>query len=250
MQTNGTPEIIAAMFGALAKASAELMAAPKDAAVDTGRYRHSFASLNAILCAAKPILAKHGLSIVQCPALDGNLVRVTTSICHEAGGSLSSQLSMPFGQNTPQAIGSAITYARRYALRAMLALGEDDEDDGAAAAAALPPVKPSPAKPAATKAPTAKPAQAPAAPPPDMIPTERQVATWEARINDAELLVQIDSVRESCRGWKLSMEQKGRLTNAAREATARIRNTAMGPGQRTAVEPEADVPPDWMGDDS
>jgi hypothetical protein len=130
MKTEGN---IGPLFAALAKASAELASITRDSRVDTGRYQHSFASLDAILATVKPVLAKHGLVIIQCPSYSDGLVAIETTIAHVEGGHISSTLSIPVAQATPQAVGSAVSYARRYSLRAMLSLSEDDDDGQEAA---------------------------------------------------------------------------------------------------------------------
>jgi len=127
----------AGLFAALAAVGASLAAVARDSAVDTGRYKHRFASLNAILETCKPVLSKHGLAILQMPACSDGVVTVTTMVTHTDGGYISTDLSVPVGKADAQAIGSAITYARRYALRSILAIGEDDEDDGTCAVAAV-----------------------------------------------------------------------------------------------------------------
>jgi hypothetical protein len=81
-------------------------------------------------------------------------VAVRTMLLHTSGQWIASRYVMPIGDKlTPQAIGSAITYARRYALSAIVGIAPDDDDDGNAAsvtparqeAPTPPPPKPKPA---------------------------------------------------------------------------------------------------------
>lgn len=96
-------------------------------------YKYRYADLGDLLTGVRPILAKHGLAITQGVTNDGRSVAVVTTILHESGGSMVSEpLTLP-GAGTPQAVGSAITYARRYQLMAVLGLASDDDDGQQAA---------------------------------------------------------------------------------------------------------------------
>jgi hypothetical protein len=56
-----------------------------------------------------------------------------TTILHKDGGSFETSLILPVSQQNPQAIGSAITYARRYTLTGLLGIAADLDDDAEAA---------------------------------------------------------------------------------------------------------------------
>jgi hypothetical protein len=76
-------------------------------------------------------LQSAGLVIAQFP--DGTGL-VTMLIHSESGEYISSNYTMPVAkQNDPQAVGSAITYARRYAVSSILSLNVSDDDGNAAA---------------------------------------------------------------------------------------------------------------------
>lgn len=95
-----------------------------------GSYSYSYADLGSILEAVTPILHTHGLALAQDPVSEGAQVGVSTSLIHESGEALHfGALLLPAGK-TPQSVGSAVTYARRYALAAVLGLNVDDDDDG------------------------------------------------------------------------------------------------------------------------
>ena len=121
--------------GALARAQGEMKAATKDAA--NPHLNSKYATLAAVVEAIRDPLAKNGLSVVQ-PIMetdDGPVL--VTMLLHESGQWLSSELKIRVGEGNRgitqvQALGSAITYTRRYALSAMLAIPVDD-DDGASA---------------------------------------------------------------------------------------------------------------------
>ena len=91
-----------------------------------------YASLAHILEGIASPLAECGLGFVQFPDGDG----LTTRLLHKSGEWMQASLTMRPTQNTPQAHGSAITYAKRYALVAILGLRIDGDDDGNAASAA------------------------------------------------------------------------------------------------------------------
>lgn len=97
-----------------------------------GKYSYRYADLATILDLALEPLRKAGLTLVQAPDFDGTFMTLTTVIANQNGAWLSNVSRMPCGGRDPQAVGSAETYARRYALMALLALAGED-DDGAAA---------------------------------------------------------------------------------------------------------------------
>jgi hypothetical protein len=90
-------------------------------------FRNKYASLSTIIEAVTPILHGCGLSIIQMPCGSNE---ITTILLHVSGEYISSTYQMPVQkQNDPQALGSAITYARRYAIGAFLSLNIDEDDD-------------------------------------------------------------------------------------------------------------------------
>lgn len=98
-----------------------------------GTYTYQYADLGSLLADVRPKLARHGIAISQDVTTEGNSVTVETTLLHVSGESRTSKpLTLP-GGGAPQSIGSAITYARRYQLTAMLGLGAEDDDGQAAA---------------------------------------------------------------------------------------------------------------------
>lgn len=94
-------------------------------------FSSKYAPLNDILNLVRPLLSKHGLSVLQSPSGDGQNITVTTLITHESGEWIESDpLTLKADKATAQGAGSAITYARRYALSAMLGISSEDDDDG------------------------------------------------------------------------------------------------------------------------
>lgn len=112
----------------------------KDRRVDLGERgaKYKYADLTQVMDVAKPTLDEHGLAVSQVASDAG----VQTIILHESGQWISfPPLTIRTGQNTPQAQGSAITYAKRYQLLGVLGIATEDDDGAAAAVPAPKPVK-------------------------------------------------------------------------------------------------------------
>lgn len=121
------------LAAALSAAQAEM----KPAAM-SGRNPHfksKYATLADILDACRGPLTKHGLAVAQLPVNGEYGIGVTTVLMHKSGQSVESTFFVPAQQNTPQGIGSALSYLRRYGLAAMVGVVADDDDDGNAASA-------------------------------------------------------------------------------------------------------------------
>lgn len=123
-------ETIGKLAAALSKAQGEMAAAPKDAKGNFGRY----STLDSLWDVARPVLAKYELALVQSTDItpDGRCVLVSV-LTHSSGEWISGVYPIEPVQKTPQGMGSAMTYARRYSLSAMLGLTSDEDDDGALA---------------------------------------------------------------------------------------------------------------------
>ena len=96
-------------------------------------FNSKYAPLQDVLNTVRPLLSKHGLSIIQIPSSseDGNRVIVKTLIMHTSGQWIESDpLILKMDKVTAQGAGSAITYARRYSLSALLGISSEDDDDG------------------------------------------------------------------------------------------------------------------------
>ncbi len=110
----------------------ELVPALKDGVNDY--TQSSYATLKSVMEVCKSILLSHGIWLTQypVPVNSGNLGLVT-KIVHAASGQWQSSLiEMPLAKSDPQGYGSAITYARKYGLSAMIGIiTEDDDGEGA-----------------------------------------------------------------------------------------------------------------------
>ena len=124
-------ESITELAKALNKFEGEFTGVRKDSKVKTAQYSFEFASLGTIWDTIRPLLKECGLSVVQgaCPDLvEGHLVMETTLI-HTSGEWVQFSLPLKPQRDDPQGMGSAITYARRYGLSAMLGIVADEDDD-------------------------------------------------------------------------------------------------------------------------
>jgi hypothetical protein len=117
------------LAAALAALQAQIPVIPKDATAQYGSY----ADLAAIHKVIKPLLAAHGFAWSCCPHLreSGAFVLAYTLTHAPTGETVTGSYPLPV-TGTPQVIGSAITYARRYALQSVLDLTTDDDDGQAA----------------------------------------------------------------------------------------------------------------------
>jgi hypothetical protein len=124
---------IAELAKALCKAQSIIQNAKKDS--QNPFYKSNYADLSSVWEVARKPLTDNGLSVSQLPGgCDGNKIKVRTILMHTSGEWLCSEFEMPFLKADPQAVGSAITYARRYALAAIVGIVADDDDDGNQAA--------------------------------------------------------------------------------------------------------------------
>jgi len=110
------------------KALGELKNVAKNAV--NPHFRNRYASLDAILDDVRPVLASHNLAISQEPLFEDGKAGVVTRIIHASGGVRESTLLLPLKDQTAQGVGSALTYAKRYAISSILGITADDDDDG------------------------------------------------------------------------------------------------------------------------
>jgi hypothetical protein len=119
---------VKAYSAALVAAIGELSNVPKTAS--NPYFKSKYAPLDAIVDATRPVLAKYGLAVMQQPLFMEGSAGVETTILHKDGHSTTTTLLLPLKDQSPQGVGSAITYARRYALAAVLGLATEEDDDG------------------------------------------------------------------------------------------------------------------------
>lgn len=88
-----------------------------------------YSTLEDILMACKEALGAHHLVVIQSPKIIESRLSMTTRILHKSGQWIEDDLSLKPKEDTPQGIGTTITYARRYQLGALLTIGSGEIDD-------------------------------------------------------------------------------------------------------------------------
>ena len=123
-------------MGALAAALAKAQGEMKNAAFNrkNPHFKSNYADLAGIRDTVTPMLAKHGLAVVQAvDVLDSGASVLRTTLMHEGGGAVTAAYPLPANHGEPQKFGSALTYARRYSLAAICNIASEEDDDGNAA---------------------------------------------------------------------------------------------------------------------
>lgn len=117
---------------ALVELQHELPHIAKGNTADTGKFKYSYADLTDVSKEILPLLSKHGLAWVTMPTHSEHGFSLHYQLRHTSGELIEGYYPLP--QSSPQEIGSAVTYARRYALCAVtgVAPGGDDDDAGKA----------------------------------------------------------------------------------------------------------------------
>ena len=124
-------EEIGKLAKALVKAQAEVESALKFST--NPHYGSPYADLTSVLTAIKPVLAKHGLAMVQYPGYGEGIVTMTTVLVHDSGEWLPSPVAaIPITKKDPHGAMSGITYLRRGCASSLMALIADDDDGNAA----------------------------------------------------------------------------------------------------------------------
>jgi uncharacterized protein (DUF3820 family) len=102
-------------------------------------FRNRYASLAGVVGAVRPVLNKHGLVYTQLPTLLDGVPALRTSVIHaESGDEISDVMPLTVSKADAQGYGSALTYARRYALLSVLGLVADEDDDANGASGGKP----------------------------------------------------------------------------------------------------------------
>ncbi len=115
---------------ALSQAQAEYPIIPKNKTAKIGTYSYHYADIADVITAVAPINLKYGLSFVQIPLTINRQHQLVSTVMHESGEWIEGTLDLEPKDRTPQALGSAITYGRRYALGAMLGVVTEEDEDG------------------------------------------------------------------------------------------------------------------------
>lgn len=123
-------ESIEQLATSLAIAQGAIQGAIKDSLNPAFGAPRKYADLSSCWEACRKQLSDNGLAVIQGVSAVGQQVTVTTILTHKSGQWISSALTVTSDKGTPQGIGSAITYGRRYSLSAMVGIAPADDDDG------------------------------------------------------------------------------------------------------------------------
>ena len=121
-------EQINELAAALAKAQGQIEGAKKSSS--NPFFKSKYADLAECWNTCREALTANEISVIQMPEEinENGRLNITTMLAHSSGQYISSTLTMTVTKLDPQAIGSAITYGRRYALAAMGGLAQEDDD--------------------------------------------------------------------------------------------------------------------------
>jgi hypothetical protein len=123
------------IYGALTKAQAEVKDPERRKTVKVkaksgARYDFNYATLNQGLDIFREVFSKHGLAFHQGVVWVEGKPHIRTNLSHTSGEVISTDWPISgFDWNNPQSAGSATTYAKRYALFAIMGINGDDDDD-------------------------------------------------------------------------------------------------------------------------
>ena len=126
-------ESMTAIAAALALAQSDMTGAKKGNR--NPHFGQKYADLASVMQATVPALNKHGISLLQFPSFDleTKLVSVETRLLHKSGEWVAGTCSaLPRDHKNVQAVGSTITYLKRYGLQSMTGCPSEDDDGNAA----------------------------------------------------------------------------------------------------------------------
>ena len=117
---------IGALAAALAKAQKHIKGALKDST--NPFYKSSYADLASVQDAIRDPLSDNELAVVQGASSEAARVTVTTLIAHSSGEWISSALSATAKDESPQSLGSCVSYLRRYGISSLVGVAQVDDD--------------------------------------------------------------------------------------------------------------------------
>lgn len=126
-------ENISELAKALSLAQGEMEGASKNA--QNPHLKNKYADISAVWEVVRTVLPRHGLAVsqVMCDDTTEGNVCVESILMHTSGQWIASRCTLPAPKRDPQGYGSAITYARRYSLSALVGVVSEEDDDGEAA---------------------------------------------------------------------------------------------------------------------
>lgn len=129
------------LASALAAFQAHIPTVEKGKKAAAGKYSYDYADLADVTAKVLPLLAAEGLAWSAQPDLTEHGFVLRYALRHESGESLNGVYPLPAPNTPPQQLGSAITYARRYALTAVTGVAPGGDDDDAQQAQQIRPVQ-------------------------------------------------------------------------------------------------------------
>lgn len=96
-------------------------------------FKNWYADLTAVLESILPVFTKHKLSVMQLPCELDDAPAMMTLIMHDSGEWVETVVKVRPVKLDPQSVGSAQSYAKRYALQSIAGIAAEDDDDGHAA---------------------------------------------------------------------------------------------------------------------
>jgi hypothetical protein len=126
---------------ALSKAQGEIKGALKDSA--NPFFKSTYSDLSSVMEAIRVPFAKHGLSFSQVPDIVDGITVIETIIMHSSGQWISGVMPVKCKDDSPQAMGSGVSYTKRYSLQSIAGVPSVD-DDGQAAQNGAPKPTPKP----------------------------------------------------------------------------------------------------------
>ncbi len=221
----------ASLTAALAHVQADLptIAKSNTAKVETrtgGSYSYHFADLASISREVLPLLAGVGLAWVCGPTLDGGQFVLRWELRHVSGETIVGTYPLPTN-GSPQELGSAITYGRRYCLTSVVGIAPEDDDDGAAASQHRPPAR----KATSTRRASAQPAEEDR---PEKLPdhTRRKLMALFGQIG-------LSGDKDRAARLQLASEWVGRPLGSANELNAREAAVVIAALEARIAEPPA-----------
>lgn len=124
---NMMSENINELFTALAKAQATMKEASKDGV--NPFHKSKYATLDSIWDACRDSLTNNGLSVIQTVDTVETKMVLCTILGHVSGQWIKGNMPIIIDKPTPQSLGSALTYAKRYSLAALVGISSNEDDD-------------------------------------------------------------------------------------------------------------------------
>lgn len=126
---NTTPNPMAALTRSLIKVQQAVQGAKANKS--NPHLKNRYADLGSVWETCRELLATNGLAVTHTfKESSGETMTCVAILLHEDGAQIESSLTMKLVKTDPQAVGSAITYARRYTLASLIGIVVDDDDDG------------------------------------------------------------------------------------------------------------------------